>query len=178
MMETKNLIIRESKIEDVEIFYEWELRPEVTEFFSIPDNQLKEEVLAKFLADATDPAARQFTICLKDGEPIGRIVLGDIIEGWKGELWRIYIADTSFRGLGFGKEAMLAIMEYCFNDLKLERLYLDHYTGNPAGKLYQALGFKYEGVLRNNCRKNGILYDVHLMSMLKDEYFELYKKQK
>ena len=46
MMETKNLIIRESKIEDVEIFYEWELRPEVTEFFSIPDNQLKEEVLS------------------------------------------------------------------------------------------------------------------------------------
>ena len=29
-------------------------------------------------------------------------------------------------------------------------------------------------MLRQNCRKNGILYDVHLMSMLKDEYYEKY----
>lgn len=80
------------------------------------------------------------------------------------------------RGKGLGKEAMLGIMDYCFNHLGLERLYLDHYTGNPAAYLYQSLGFKYEGVLRKNCRKNGVLYDVHLMSMLREEYEELYRK--
>ena len=52
---------------------------------------------------------------------------------------------------------------------------LDHYTGNPAAFLDQSLGFQYEGVLRKNCRKNGILYDVHLMSMLRDEYEAKYK---
>ena len=95
---------------------------------------------------------------------------------WKAELWRIYIADVQLRGKGLGKEAMLGIMDYCFNHLGLERLYLDHYTGNPAAYLYQSLGFKYEGVLRKNCRKNGVLYDVHLMSMLREEYEELYRK--
>ena len=69
---------------------------------------------------------------------------------------------------------MLAMMNYCFEDLKLKRLYLDHYTVTPASFLYQSLGFKYEGVLRDNCRKNGKLYDVHLMSMLASEYAELY----
>lgn len=62
-------------------------------------------------------------------------------------------------------------MKYCFEDLNLQRLYLDHYTGNPAGFLYEKLGFQREGVLRKNCRKNGVLYDVHLMSMLREEYF-------
>ena len=60
--------------------------------------------------------------------------------------------------------------------VKMERVYLDHYTGNPAAHLYLNLGFQYEGVLRKNCRKNGVLYDVHLMSMLAEEYFEKYGK--
>ena len=190
-METKSLIIRPSRWEDLGLFYEWETKPEVTEFFSIRDGQTEEDVVRKYIKDDDDPAARQFTILLKkeatggvegtaaggpaagaeNAEPIGRIVLADIEEGWKAELWRIYIADTKLRGRGLGKEAMQATMAYCFDQLKMERLYLDHYTGNPAAYLYQSLGFKYEGVLRKNCRKNGVLYDVHLMSMLRDEYY-------
>ena len=190
-METKSLIIRPSRWEDIGLFYEWETKPEVTEFFSIRDGQTEEDVVRKYIKDDDDPAARQFTILLKkeatggvegtaaggpaagaeNAEPIGRIVLPDIEEGWKAELWRIYIADTKLRGRGLGKEAMQATMAYCFDQLKMERLYLDHYTGNPAAYLYQSLGFKYEGVLRKNCRKNGVLYDVHLMSMLRDEYY-------
>lgn len=174
MFETKNLIIRPSQWSDLETFFEWERKPEVTEFFSIRDGQTMEDVVRKYVEDDENPASRQFTIMLKtedEPKPIGRIVIGDIEDGWKAEIWRIYIADTKLRGKGYGKEAMEAIMAYCFDELKLERLYLDHYTGNPAAYLYLSLGFKYEGILRKNCRKNGILYDVHLMSMLKDEYY-------
>lgn len=182
-IETERLVIRPSRWDDMDTFYEWELLPEVTKFFSIRDNQSKEDVVRKYVADSDDPKARQFTICLKADTPgipeaggrmIGRIVLADIEDEWKAEIWRIYIADTALRGRGLGKEAMLAMMKYCFEELNLKRLYLDHYTGNPASFLYQSLGFKYEGVLRDNCRKNGRLYDVHLMSMLASEYAELY----
>lgn len=175
-METERLIIRESLWEDIDTFHKWEQMPEVTEFFSIRDGQTKEDVIRKFVADDNNPQSKQFTILLKEtGQPIGRIVLGDIEDGWKAEIWRIYIGELELRGKGLGKEAMKAMMKYCFEDLGLARVYLDHYTGNPASYLYLSLGFKYEGVLRHNCRKNGILYDVHLMSMLKDEYEELYK---
>lgn len=177
-IETQSLVIRPSVWEDTEVFYEWELRPEVTQFFSIRENQTKEDVLRKYIADDDDPKAMQFTICLKPEEkPIGRIVLADIEDEWKAEIWRIYIADTSLRGKGLGKEAMKAMMSFCFEELRLKRLYLDHYTGNPASYLYLSLGFQYEGVLRQNCRKNGVLYDVHLMSMLADEYEKLYLKK-
>ena len=159
-----------------------------------------EDVVRKFVADEEDPKAQQFTILLKeDGfqdaedsveaaedsdvnlqyagtRKIGRIVLADIEDGWKGEIWRIYIGDKTLRGKGYGKQAMEAMMGYCFDVLGLERLYLDHYTGNPAAGLYLSLGFKYEGVLRKNCRKNGVLYDVHLMSMLREEYEALFEE--
>ena len=189
ILETKDLIIRPSRWEDIEIFYPWELEPAVTKFFSIRDGQTMEDVIKKYIADDTDPKAMQFTICMKpedwdeaedrdaaaaSAQPIGRIVLADIEDGWKAELWRIYIADTALRGKGLGKQSMVAMMSYCFDVLGLQRLYLDHYTGNPASGLYLSLGFQYEGVLRQNCRKNGVLYDVHLMSMLKDEFYEKY----
>ena len=191
ILETNDLIIRPSEWDDLEDFCRWEQLPEVTEFFSIRDGQTMEDVVRKFVADEEDPKAQQFTILLKeegvdaaeagDGtlqyagtRKIGRIVLADIEDGWKGEIWRIYIGDKSLRGKGYGKQAMEAMMGYCFDVLGLERLYLDHYTGNPAAGLYLSLGFKYEGVLRKNCRKNGILYDVHLMSMLREEYEALF----
>ena len=192
ILETPRLRIRPSVWEDLDAFYRWEQRPEVTEFFSIRDGQTMEETARKFLEDQEDPKAEQFTIVLKpsaseafgmqtagtEENKIGRIVLADIEQGWKGELWRIYLADTALRGQGLGREAMRAVMRHCFCDLGLERLYLDHYTGNPAAYLYQSLGFQYEGVLRRNCRKNGVLYDVHLMSMLREEYEELEKTEK
>lgn len=177
MMETKDLLIRESTFCDLDIFYEWEKRPEVTEFFSISKDQSKEDVYLKYFKDKEDPGAEQYTILLKgEGEPypIGRIVMADIIQGWKGEVWRIYIADTALRNKGYGCQALLAIMEHCFKDLDLKRLYLDFYTGNPAEFLYKKVGFKEEGVLRGNCRKDGVLHDVHLMSMLREEYDEIY----
>lgn len=204
-LETQDLIIRRTAFDDLDQFFLWEQRPEVTEFFSIRDGQTREEVYHKFFTDEDDPAAEQFTILLKcrggdaggstgyseanngalpdhyaansslSSRPgpaiIGRIVLSDIIPGWKAELWRIYIGDASLRGRGYGRQAMEAMMKYCFEDLNLQRLYLDHYTGNPAGFLYENLGFQREGILRKNCRKNGVLYDVHLMSMLREEYF-------
>ena len=179
--ETKDLIIRESIFEDLETFYTWETWPEVTEFFSISRDQTKEDVYRKFFADKELESSMQFTILLKpsDGETeprlIGRIVLCDIISGWKGEVWRIYIADKDLRNKGYGGQALKAMMDLCFMELGFERLYLDFYTGNPAEYLYKKMGFTEEGVLRGNCRKDGVLHDVHLMSIMRDEYLCLYR---
>ena len=171
MENRKTISIRPSEWDDLKQFYEWELQDNVKRFFSIRDGQTFEEVARTYVASDEDPAQRQFTIEL-DGKMIGRIVLADIIEGWKGELLRIYIGDPANRGQGYGKQAMEWTMDYCFRRLGLQRLYLDYYTGNPAQFLYEKLGFQHEGMLRKNCRKNGVLYDVHLMSMLAEEYRE------
>ena len=174
-LETKDLIIRKTVFADIKKFYKWEQQEEVTKFFSIKDGQSEEEAFAKFFSDENDEGSMQMTIILKiTGEIIGRIVLADIIHGWKAELWRIQIADTNLRGKGLGKQAMKAVIKFAFEELELQRLYLDFYTGNPAEYLYKSLRFREEGVLRGNCRKNDVLYDVHIMSMLKPEYMEKY----
>ena len=49
ILETKDLIIRPSRWEDIEIFYPWELEPAVTKFFSIRDGQTMEDVIKKYI---------------------------------------------------------------------------------------------------------------------------------
>ena len=68
IFETNDLIIRPSEWEDIDDFYQWEQKPEVTEFFSIKDGQTKEDVIRKYIADDENPQAEQFTILLKKGE--------------------------------------------------------------------------------------------------------------
>lgn len=171
---TKDLMLRESFEGDLDLFYQWEQTPAVTEFFSIGRNQSREAVEEAYRRDLVDPGRRQYTILLREtGAPVGRIILADLMEGWKVEIFRIYLADPALRGKGYGRQAMEAVLRLCFEELGMERVYLDHYTGNPAAHLYLKLGFQYEGVLRKNCRKDGVLYDVHLMSMLREDYLAL-----
>ena len=67
---------------------------------------------------------------------------------------------------------MKEVLEYCFTFLHMERVTLDYFTGNKrAAALYESLGFKNEGIARNAAKKYGRYYDLHLMSILRSEFF-------
>ena len=168
---TRDLVLRPSEASELPQFYQWEHLPEVHRFFSISAQQSPADVEEAFRQWETDPTAVQYTILRRSDEaPLGRVILTDRIPGWKVEIFRIYLGELDQRGKGYGRQAMQAVLRRCFEDWAMERVYLDHYTGNPAAQLYLSLGLQYEGVLRKNCRKDGVLHDVHLMSMLKEEY--------
>ena len=88
------------------------------------------------------------------------------------DITRIYIADKAIRGTGLGEEALRAALKLAFEEMNRERVTLDHFTGNQiASHLYLKVGFQYEGVMRHGGKKDGKYIDLHLMSMLRDEYF-------
>lgn len=85
------------------------------------------------------------------------------------ELRRIAITE---KGIGYGKETMLALFDYAFNDLKVNRFWLDVYPDNYIGiKLYEGLGMHRDGVLRQNYKAERGYLDQIIYSMLKSEYF-------
>ena len=68
---------------------------------------------------------------------------------------------------------MIELLEYCFVFLHMESVTLDYYPVNKAAAaLYEKVGFEKEGIARNATKKNGKYYDLHLMSMLRTEFFE------
>lgn len=172
-MESKNLIIRPTIFSDCEWFVKWETEPSVTEFFSINSDRTYEDIVREFVAREFDQTRLQYTICSKEEIPIGRIYISRIdVESDSLDITRIYIGDKENRSKGYGEEALRLILEYCFMNLHMERVTLDHFEGNNvAATLYGKLGFKHEGLARNACKKNGKYYDLHLLALLRAEYY-------
>lgn len=170
-MESENILIRKSTFDDCEIFTKWEQEDYIKEFLTINKERTYEEVVREFIDREKEISDEQYTIILKEKGPIGRVYLSKISkESDSLDLTRIYIGEKDYLGKGYGRESMVLLLDYCFNDLKMERVSLDHYTGNRAGSMYLSLGFKYEGIMRNSAKRDNDYYDLHLMSMLRQEY--------
>lgn len=85
------------------------------------------------------------------------------------ELRRLAIRD---KGLGFGKEAMKAIIKYAFEEFGANRFWLDVYSDNIVGiRLYESLGMHRDGVLRQNYKSSRGYLDQVVYSMLRSEYY-------
>ena len=92
------------------------------------------------------------------------------------ELRRIVIAD---KGKGYGCEAMAAHLKYAFEELKVNRFWLDVFPDNHTGiKLYESFKMHRDGVLRQNYKADRGYLDQIVYSILKDEYFENCRQMK
>ncbi len=171
---TENLLLRNSSFDDCSYFAKWEVLPAVTEFFTMSKDRNYEEIVREFVTRQEDEDKIQLTICLrKDLQPIGRIYISNYSHHYDSlDITRIYIADPSLRGKGLGEEALLAALKLAFEELGCERVTLDHFTENKiAHNLYRKVGFVPEGVMRHGGKKDGQYVDLHLMSILREEYF-------
>lgn len=177
-MESNNLIIRNTIFDDCNFFAEWEIKEYVKKFLTIEENRDYEDIVTEFISRKSDNSKAQFTIVLKSrNKPIGRVYLSRIDKSLNSiDITRIYIGDENYTGKGYGKESMILLLKYCFKILDMERVTLDHYPNNEkASHLYLDLGFKYEGVMKNAAKKNNKYFDLHLMSILKDDYLKNYE---
>ena len=178
-MESSNLIIRETVFSDCAFFAEWEKKEYIQDSFTMSRDRDYEEIVKEFIIRTLDQDKLQFTIVHREEErPIGRIYISRMDRSTDSlDITRIYIGEEEFLGKGLGEEAMRLLLDYCYIQLHTERVTLDHLPLNTkAGDLYKRLGFKYEGIMRNSGKKNGRYLDLHLMSMLRSEYFEKYRK--
>jgi RimJ/RimL family protein N-acetyltransferase len=108
-------------------------------------------------------------ITLTDSQPIG--LMGYLNYNKihsKAELRKI-IGVPDLRGKGYGKEATLAWIQYGKNRLKLKKIYLNTIDTNIRNiKINEDLGFKVEGILRNEILIDQTYRDVLRMGLLFD----------
>jgi diamine N-acetyltransferase len=83
----------------------------------------------------------------------------------------IAIGEKAYWNQGYGTEAVRLLVQYGFNTLNLNRIFLHVFENNPrAIKAYEKAGFIHEGRMRQAQYKEGKYIDVLIMSMLKDEF--------
>ncbi len=83
----------------------------------------------------------------------------------------IFIGNKNYWNQGYGSEAMQLILQFGFNRLNLNRIYLQVFETNPrAIRAYEKCGFIHEGRLRQDIYLDGQYIDVLIMSVLQDEW--------
>jgi RimJ/RimL family protein N-acetyltransferase len=108
---------------------------------------------------------------LTDDRLIGGIGLW--LESWAhGEAWvGIGIGEREGWGHGFGTDAMGLILRYAFTELNLHRVSLGVFAHNPrAIRSYEKAGFRREGLIRGDCRRDGQRWDSVFMGILQEEW--------
>jgi len=159
--------------------FQWPNDPEVTHYMvmgAIPNSgsiycswNTVEEEYEKLRKSEKDIV---FAIVDKESDNvIGMVGLYDI--SWiprHGEL-RIVIEEKDFWGKGYGTEATKLVVEYAFDKLNLNKVYLGvNAEHKRAIKVYKNAGFIEEGILRKEQYRNNKYYDAVRMSILRDEY--------
>lgn len=87
-------------------------------------------------------------------------------------LCRILIA-PNHRGLGMGTTWIKALLEICFQELKLNRVGLNVYVENQGAiKCYQRAGFVIEGLLRETYKVDEGFWSEYRMSILHREWLQ------
>jgi [ribosomal protein S5]-alanine N-acetyltransferase len=115
-------------------------------------------------------------ICLKEtSEMVGYTGIRDI--DWRNrkvEWTALVIGDRECRSKGYATEATLLLLDYVFLELGIHRLTGYSLKSNKSSlKLFEKLGFKQDGVLRESVFKSNSYHDNIVFSLLKYEYEEI-----
>lgn len=118
-----------------------------------------------------DPSEMNFAICLEEnGRHIGNCGLVAIDRDNRTATLGIFIGDPDCRGKGLGEDAVRTLCRFAFDELDLHKIRLDAYAFNVGPiRTYETVGFRREGVLREEAYRQGRRVDMVRMGLLKGE---------
>jgi RimJ/RimL family protein N-acetyltransferase len=155
-------------------------------FFDSEQNRLSghskvpanEESSRELLADCRRGNSYRFSVTkLDSGIKIGVCSIQGIdYLNKKAEIAR-FLWDKDSVGLGFGTEILTYLIQFSFNKINLNKISMSSVSSNIAAKKScLKVGFKLEGILREQFYTDGKYLDVNYFGLLKDEYGKNFKK--
>ena len=128
-----------------------------------------------FSQDQRDPVAYGYSICLLGTEQgIGTVFLRNVDKVNGGGIVGIFIGDRRYLGQGYGTDALNALVDFGFGELRLERIELEVFDFNVrAIRSYEKAGFQTDAILRHARFHRGAHHDVHIMSILRGDWLAL-----
>jgi len=180
LIKGKLINLRPLRKNDLDEIMKWINNSEVTKYlssFGFSISRLEEEKYMEKMMSENDKQ-KNLVIETKDGKYLGQIALGHI--DWKNrnaELG-IVIGSKKYWGKGYGTEAIKLLLDHGFHLMNLYSIYLWVFEYNQRGiHCYEKCGFKRDGALRKNHFHQGVFYNKLLMSIIRDEFETINKKQ-
>ena len=174
IIETERLILRKPTYNDVAPLFELTQDEEVMLYYGMEpfkeDSQAKKEI-DWFLKIWEEGTGTRWIISQKNGNDfIGEIGFYDYKKDHKKAEIGYKLARRHWRK-GYMSEALVAMLDYMYNNLELNRVQALVDPRNPASfLLLEKHGFQREGVLRDYEFERGDYVDLIMLSILRKEW--------
>lgn len=167
--------LRPMRKEDKSITLPWRSDPEIIESivgYRFPVTEVSEDKwYDSVLNDQTRTRAIFAIEDLQDNSIVGHLHLNNIDWIARTSSFGIVIGDKDKQGQGIGTEATRILLRYGFDYLNLRKINLEVTEYNErAQKTYEKIGFKIEGILKDQVYLNNQYYDIILMSLFNIDF--------
>ncbi len=173
VLDTERLILRPLRMSDAQDLFAFAQDPQVSRHVLWdPHTSLLDS--RRFLRAARRQYRRgqpsSFAVTLKDsGRMIGTVGFMWVnVEYLSAEVG--YSLSRDYWNRGIMTEALRRVVQFGFDELRLNRIEAQHETDNPAsGRVMEHVGMKYEGTLRQRLKNKGRFVDVALYAILRSD---------
>ena len=168
----KNVVLRAISMKDANLLIELINDAETEKMLGGSSFPVSLEGQEKWIAAQTGRIdVLRCIVALKENEEgIGTVILSDI--DTKNGVAQVHIKmdKQRGRGKGYGTDALNAIVNYAFDEMRLNCIYADVLEYNTVSqKLFEKCGFHRDGVLRSRVFKGGRYINVVSYSRLKED---------
>ncbi|MBR2833500.1 MAG: GNAT family N-acetyltransferase [Bacilli bacterium] len=151
--------IRKLKEKDADRMFEWMHYEETKDIFEKDFSKYSKDDILKFIKMKKENEIH--FACTNDSDNyLGTISLKNIdSDNLNAELAISFLKET--QGTGAASFAMKEILKYGFDNLKLNKIYLNVLSTNiRAKKFYKKMGFEKEGVFKKHIKKGNLYVDL------------------
>jgi len=123
------------------------------------------------LLDDWNDGRENFVFAVRAGSSLIGLVNLDSFD-WPNSHVEIGVAltDPGARGQGLAAEALRLLLDFCFAELGLHRVWARIIEDNsPSVRLFESLGFSREGALRQHVRRRGRYRDMLIYGLIRPE---------
>jgi UDP-4-amino-4,6-dideoxy-N-acetyl-beta-L-altrosamine N-acetyltransferase len=165
-----DIILRDLAQGDIEMVRNWRNSPDVAKYM-YTENQITVEQQQAWFDSVKDNSSCKYWIISYNGNDIGVASLTGISQSLSSCYWAFYLGDAGIQGAGIGSKVEYNVLEYVFNELKLNKLRCEVITFNDKViTMHEKFGFRREAYYRQHVKKDGKWQDAVGLAMLRDEW--------
>ena len=173
MINLGDIILRPLEPKDVEYYYRYRNDWEVIRHlggFSTGYSRANLEDWIKRHSNRDDEILWTIADAATD-ECIGHVGLYQVDHRVRKGQFAIMIGDKALWGRGIGTRVTQAVVSWAFSQLNLHKVSLHVLANNQrAIRIYEGLGFRPEGILRDEQFRDGQFLDLMLMAVFEDDW--------
>lgn len=125
-----------------------------------------------FDKQALDPTIKMYAINYQ-GDFVGVCGLTDIDLINQRAEFSLYV-DPDRHQKGIGKKALIELLRIGFARYPLYSIWGESFEGNLACVMFNKIGFKYDGMIRNHYFRKGNFISAHIYSITRNEFYALH----